>query len=1049
MDNKSKLIVILMVVVLGVNMWAVAHSAQESYILMIGGGASLAALLLAIFGISQSAGTARNVVSYCRERLVDVGNAVRDRKPVVVLSGPNDSPELDVVSAQFESLAGSLAEQYRHNSEQLAQLKNAGVIANDALLKANTLVMIADKNYNITFVNQALTEMLTTHQNTLSAHFPGFNVANLVGTNIDVFHKNPAHQRQLLSNIQSSFESEIQVGELVFGLQITPLKDNQGQRVSTLVQWSDYSDRLEAEKLKIENLRINTALGAVSTNVMLADADYNIVYMNDTLINMLQANQDKFVATFNNFNVSSLIGTNIDVFHKAPSHQRQILDQLTSEYRSEVSVQDLTFSLVINPIFNDDGSRLGTSVEWADLTLLKQQQLQERVNARMKVALDNVSTNVMLADNEFNIIYLNDSLKTMMQEHVATFRTLKADFNPDNLVGQNIDIFHKNPAHQRELLGRLADTYNAQISLGPLSFSLTANPVIDAKGNRLGTTLEWEDITEQKHQELLAQANARIKVALDNVTTNVMVADHDYNIVYLNHSVQEMLRKASSDLRKDLPNFNPDKLIGQNIDVFHKNPQHQRSMLDRLVDSYDTVIKVGGRHFNLIATPVMSDQREKLGVVVEWADITAQTVIEGEVEKLVSDVSSGNLGALIATKDKDGFFLKISEGLNELSQTVNAFVRDISVSLQKLSEGDLKVKIDNEYQGMFGDIKESLNATVGKLNSVMTNIQSSSSSISTANGEISQGNNELSARTERQASSLEETAASLEQLTSNIRHTADNAKTANKAASSTKTEAHNGEQIVKQAMESMGAITDSSNRIEEIISVIDEIAFQTNLLALNASVEAARAGDQGRGFAVVANEVRNLAQRSAVSAKEIKELIDVSSERVSSGSSLVTRCGQSLSDILNHADELSALIADIANATNEQATGVGEINQAVAQLDDITQQNAALSEEVTSASHASLEQVQLMSDQVSFFSVDGSKADAGRSHKPSRRASASTNVAQKSTVTASRNLSGRSSGAPARPAPKPISKAPKPPLKTTSSATISAKSDDGDEWEEF
>ncbi|MFC3646918.1 methyl-accepting chemotaxis protein [Planctobacterium marinum] len=390
--------------------------------------------------------------------------------------------------------------------------------------------------------------------------------------------------------------------------------------------------------------------------------------------------------------------------------------------------------------------------------------------------------------------------------------------------------------------------------------------------------------------------------------------------------------------------------------------------------------------------------------------------------------------------------MNISKGLNDLSQTINHFVRDLSVCVHKLSEGDLQVQIDNQYRGMFADVAGALNTTITKLGQVVHKIKSASEEIKSANTEISQGNFELSSRTERQASSLEETAASLEQLTSNIRTTADSAKVANDAAIGAQTEASTGESIVTEAMQSMAAITESSNRIVEIISVIDEIAFQTNLLALNASVEAARAGEQGRGFAVVANEVRNLAQRSAVSAKEIKELIDVSSERVHTGSDLVNRCGKSLQDILSHANSLSNIINDIANATNEQATGVGEINQAVAQLDDITQQNAALSEQVTSAAQASLTQVDEMVTQVAFFQLDD-KAAAAQSAVPQA-------VKSDSAVSKQRRDFKPVADAAIKPVPKPSFAQERKPevaktaIKTEPGRSVIAQAED-DEWEEF
>ncbi|UAA38746.1 PAS domain-containing protein [Paraneptunicella aestuarii] len=780
----------------------------------------------------------------------------------------------------------------------------------------------------------------------------------------------------------------------------------------------------EYASLKKKHLTSEKAVQTATTHLMFADENYNIVYLNDSLKSMLATHEAKLAAHFSGFKLSTLIGSNIDIFHKAPSHQRNILDNLKGKFSSEISVGDLLFGLTINPVVSEEGVRTGTVVEWQDLSDRAAAEELRKENQRISTALGSVSTNVMLADPDYNIIYLNDSLRTMMNKYVEKFRTIRSDFDPDHLLGKCIDIFHKNPAHQRKVLDSLTSTYEAEITLVDIHLKLTANPVIDEQGNRLGTTLEWADITFLKQQEVVAKENARIKVALDNVTNNIMVADDNLVIVYLNQAVVRMLRNAASDIRKDLPHFDPDNLLGKNIDVFHKNPEHQRMMLAKLESPYKTKIIVGGRHFNLIATPVKSEAGVRIGTVVEWNDITAQVIVEQEVEKLVSDVSEGRLGALISTEGKDGFFLNVSNGLNDLSQTINAFVKDVSAAMLKLSTGDLNISIDNQYQGNFGEVATALNDTVAKLNEVLGNIKLATDSIRSSNHEISIGNDQLSDRTEKQASNLEETAASLEQLTSNVRNTADNATTANQAANSAREQARNGESIVTEAVQSMSAIKESSNKIVEIISVIDDIAFQTNLLALNASVEAARAGEQGRGFAVVANEVRNLAQRSAVSAKEIKELIDVSSARVNTGSDQVNKCGEALKDILTHVDELSTLIADIANSTNEQAAGIGQVNQAVAELDDITQQNAALAEEASSASQSSVQQVDDMVEIVSFFQLDGEASAAPRVPR----------------------------AAPPVARSKPISK-PKPKVSkpsTSASAPISSSYDDSDDdWQEF
>lgn len=1066
MDTKLKLIGTLVVAILLANMWFLWQvAADNSSLPMVLVGTAIAAAMVLLM-IKFAAEAKSQINDACRDRLIELGNSI-DTGNFSYASQNEQGTQIELVNAQIEALADKFQALKRFDADQISALEQHADRLHRTLQNASQGLLLTTRDQNISAINDTFIRLIAQQVGQVatakSSDFVGKGV-------IEAFP-----QREVFSRLLSGGEPELlKADNLVLQLSAKPLATGAG----LLIECTDLTDSLKNASEQAQETRLSSALGAVSTNVMVADEDHNIVYINDTLKAMFVANQDKFAERFAGFTVEGLLGSNIDIFHQVPSHQRNLLDGLTGEFKSEIEIQDLTFELVVNPIIDADGKRIGTSVEWADLTLVKQQLEQEQINMRMKVALDNVSTNVMMADNDRNIIYVNDSLIAMMQENLEAFQKLSPAFNPQALLGVNIDQFHKDPSHQQSLLSNLSTTYKTEISLGHLHFELTANPVVDSDGNRLGSVLEWLDITDVKQQQLLAAANARIKVALDSVTTNVMVADADYHIVYINDSIKQMLKTAEADLRKELPQFNANNIVGQNIDIFHKDPSHQRRMLDRLTQSYDTKIQVGVRHFNLIATPVMSDEGKRIGVVVEWADITQQTLVEKDVQHLVQSVSQGVLDTQIGLEDKEGFFLNISEGLNQLANTVQRFVADITASVEQMAEGNLTNRIESQYHGSFGTVTGAVNATIDKLNAVLQQIQSSSVEINSANNEISQGNYELSSRTEQQASSLQQTAASLEELTSNIRHTADNAKVANTAASGAKNEAARGEAIMNEAMESMGAITESSNRIVEIISVIDEIAFQTNLLALNASVEAARAGEQGRGFAVVANEVRNLAQRSAVSAKEIKELIDVSSERVHTGSDLVNKCAKSLGDILQHANELSGIIGEIATATNEQATGVGEINQAVAQLDNITQQNAALSEEVTSASQSSLTQVEDMVQQVGFFTVDGNSAStlassnsvkakpksnptkavqsAPKASKPVAKYTAkpavkSSNNSFTSTkaksVTASANTKPKPSLSTATKAKAP---APKPPVSTVANNTsVTAKIDDSDEWEEF
>ena len=294
-------------------------------------------------------------------------------------------------------------------------------------------------------------------------------------------------------------------------------------------------------------------------------------------------------------------------------------------------------------------------------------------------------------------------------------------------------------------------------------------------------------------------------------------------------------------------------------------------------------------------------------------------------------------------------------------------INEIKNVLVAVSGGDLSIRIENELEGDYKILGDAINETTKILSEIVEQIMDGSDAILRSSDEISLGNSDLSQRTEEQASSLEETASSMEEMTSTVKQNADNAREAKLLAVDARVQAEKGGEVVQKVVHAMAEINTSSKKIADIIGVINEIAFQTNLLALNAAVEAARAGEQGKGFAVVAAEVRNLAQRSAGAAKEIKGLINDSVERVDEGTKLVDDSGKTLEDIVDGVTKVSDIVAEISAAAQEQSVGIEEVNKAITQMDEMTQQNAALVEQATAASEAMYEEAKEMYEVMDFF----------------------------------------------------------------------------------
>jgi len=417
--------------------------------------------------------------------------------------------------------------------------------------------------------------------------------------------------------------------------------------------------------------------------------------------------------------------------------------------------------------------------------------------------------------------------------------------------------------------------------------------------------------------------NGRIRAALDNVSGNVMVADEGGTIIYTNPAVESMLRGAEGDLRKELPGFDSARLRGQGFEVLLKKSAGQLGRLQELRTTQVTQLEIGGRTFRLTANPVVAEG-SRIGSVVEWVDRTIEVGVEKELQTMLAAVLGGDLDRRIAMQGKTGFFESMSRGINQLTDNMADIVGKVKAAAAEVHRGS---------------------------------------------EEISQGNIDLSRRTEGQAAALEQTAASMEQMTSTVKQNAENAGQANQLARAARDRAEEGGGVVRDAVEAMSHINDSSAKIVDIIAVIDEIAFQTNLLALNAAVEAARAGEHGRGFAVVATEVRALAGRSASAAQEIKGLIQDSVKRVEDGSALVARSGQTLESIVSAVKKVSDIIAEMAAASKEQSAGIEQVNQAVMDMDTSTQQNAALVEQATAASRAMADQARRLNELMARFQV--------------------------------------------------------------------------------
>ncbi|MFN4129339.1 MAG: methyl-accepting chemotaxis protein [Paracoccaceae bacterium] len=545
-------------------------------------------------------------------------------------------------------------------------------------------------------------------------------------------------------------------------------------------------------------------------------------------------------------------------------------------------------------------------------------------------AFATTSTAMMISDAEGRLLYVNAALISLFRDNLVDLRIRFPDIDPDRLIGRNISIFH---ANHHANAAMLADPANAQvetdIQIGDQVFSLSISAVDDEDGTRAGFVLVWENVREQRRSDAIISAV--------NSVQSVLEIGLDGRILTMN------------DVALTVYRYDRASILGQHLGTLFKAGKAQaEDVMARVIaqghlsEFHHRVAHDGSDRFVICNLNVIRNRRgETQRIVAICTDQTAETLFRTATEQSLQDR---------AVEQQ-----KVVESLRD--------------ALGALARGDLSAQIDTPFPPDYESLRLNCNQAAQSLSDTLSRVAQVASSILGGADNIATAAADLSRRTESQAATLEETAAALDTLTANVRSATEGTLKAGSKVRSAHGEARSNGGVVRQAIEAMTAIEQSSHQISKIISVIDDIAFQTNLLALNAGVEAARAGEAGRGFAVVAAEVRALAQRSSDAAKEIKTLISTSETQVGAGAELVGQSGRAVEAIVSDVAEISTIVQDISQAAQDQSDSLAEINAGVAVLDKVTQQNAVMVEESTAASALLKQEADQLSDLLSGFTL--------------------------------------------------------------------------------
>ena len=583
---------------------------------------------------------------------------------------------------------------------------------------------------------------------------------------------------------------------------------------------------------------------------------------------------------------------------------------------------------------------------------------------RLSLSIDGLDGIVLVADANDRIVHVNGKGQRFLVTNAEAILREMPGFNPHELTGTDVNALHVKAGAEFGRVGAADSPRQTRFDLGGRTYAVATHPLVGAGNERLGTVVQW---TDQSQDTMLGVQVAQMAAGVERGDLSIRIREQGKT-------------GHHATLARDL------NLLAEAVSKFAREVTTviqfaAQGDASRRLDAESSVGAV--KEIAEAVNAMMGGRGSSAG--------TAGPVGE-EVSAVLAAARKGDLSKRLPAGPKNASSPQLADGLNGVLDGMATLVRDTQAVIAAARAGDLTVRVPLQGKaGAYAELSGDLNALLDSLTTVIGEISAAAESVRTGAEDIASGNGMLSSRTEQQASSLEETASVMEEMTATVKQSADNAAQANQLAAAARDRAVKGGKIAASAVSAVKDINDASRRIADIIGVIDEIAFQTNLLALNAAVEAARAGEQGRGFAVVASEVRNLAGRSATAAKEIKTLINDSVSKVEEGSRLVNESGRALEEIDVAVSKVSAVMAEIAASSQEQASGIEQVNRAVTQMDQTTQQNTDLVAQAAAASKAIVEQSQQLADVVSRFSTGaatGSTVARGSQRAGSRNRSA-------------------------------------------------------------